>query len=118
MRPIAVNCAARPWFGGHGGFATTLAVRRVLGGVDCVTQRCAIRTVSIVDDRAAAVAVRFDPGVPPVPGPTVTVTPNSGLVDGQFVTVSTAGMSPNGLVAIIECVTGGGPDSWDVFSAP
>jgi hypothetical protein len=38
-------------------------------------------------------------------GPTVSVTPNKKLADGQQVSVSASGFQPNALVAVIECPT-------------
>jgi len=38
-------------------------------------------------------------------GPTLSATPNKKLVDGQAVTVSAAGFSPNTEMAVVECAT-------------
>lgn len=40
------------------------------------------------------------------PGPAVTVTPNTGLVDGQEVTVRGSGYSANASVGIVQCRAG------------
>jgi neocarzinostatin family protein len=39
-------------------------------------------------------------------GPHVSVTPDTGLVDGQTVTVSGGGYSPNSSLGIVQCPTG------------
>lgn len=40
------------------------------------------------------------------PGPAVSVTPNTGLVDGQQVVVSGGGYSANATVGVVQCPTG------------
>lgn len=39
-------------------------------------------------------------------GPAVSVTPNTGLVDGQVVTVTGSGYAPNSSVGMVQCVAG------------
>lgn len=57
--------------------------------------------------------VQFDPTVPLPPPPTISVTPDHDLVDGQAVTVTASGFAPGADVEVSFCVRSGDCDmSW------
>lgn len=76
-----------------GAFTTDYAVASVFtrqGGtvVDCRVSPCELRVGKIENPlRSSAVALTFDPDGPLRPPPSMTVTPNTGLVDRDVVTV-------------------------------
>ena len=51
---------------------------------------------------------------PAVADPTMTITPDTGLVDGQTVTVTATGMTPLSAAGIAECVEGHGQDGCEL----
>src|SRR5207302_103432 len=54
--------------------------------------------------------LQFDPGAPLPPPPAVTVTPSSGLADGQTVTVAGTSFGASSPVTVGECATDGQPN--------
>ena len=102
----------------NGAFSTTLKVERqqqVFGPtpepsiVDCAESdgRCIVVAVDYNDDLdSASVPISFDPSKPPAPPPTATATPNTGLLDGQTVTVSSDGFPPGAGLFLVECIAG------------
>ncbi len=77
--------------------ATTLDCRTATGG-------CSLRASSSHDD--VTVALGFDPHAPLLPPPTLSVAPDTDLVDGQTVTVSGSGFDPNGFTSLQYCEVG------------
>ncbi|MCZ7535090.1 MAG: neocarzinostatin apoprotein domain-containing protein [Acidimicrobiia bacterium] len=94
--------------GDDGTFDMEVVVRRMVGSLataatDCAVDECVMvaRTWWDPYDGATA-ALGFDPSIP-FRTPTVTVTPNVGLEDGQTVTVRGAGFSPNASIGMAQC---------------
>jgi acetyl esterase/lipase len=75
------------------------------GTVDCRPTACVLGAATTFDD-LATVTLPFDPDAPLAPPPTVVVTPDDDLVDGQVVTVEGSGFQPNAYVRAAQC----GPD--------
>ncbi|HEY3669522.1 MAG TPA: neocarzinostatin apoprotein domain-containing protein [Acidimicrobiia bacterium] len=105
----------------HSGFATTddsgafsasFTARRILhtlnGDVDCAAApgTCNIGAANLSDySEGGGMALTFDPNAPIPPPPTLTVTPDTDLVDGQPVTVTGGDYPPNSLVVMSQCAT-------------
>jgi hypothetical protein len=71
---------------------------------DCRTDPCDIGVAASEDyERFGAATVAFDPDAPLRPEMEVTVTPHTGLVDGQVVQLDGAGYTPDGPVDVVEC---------------
>ena len=93
---------------GFGSIATPMAVRRIVRfdgtSTDCATAgACVILSaVQEVGDGATA-SIQFDGSVPPPPPPSVTVTPNTDLLDGDTVTVTGADFTPDATVVVLQC---------------
>ncbi|MDQ1432162.1 MAG: hypothetical protein QOF40_2764 [Actinomycetota bacterium] len=93
-----------------GGFITTVDVHRVLpmqpfASTDCASApgTCRLRAVSGADyDFSADAFLTFDPNGP-LPSFTVTVTPHTGLLNFQAVTVAGSGFTSSFGVQVIEC---------------
>jgi hypothetical protein len=86
--------------------------RQVLGNtgpVDCAKATCQLRVFGS-DDRTKAIPLQFDPGAPLPPPPSITVTPNRGLTDGQTVHVSGHSFTPSAAAFVGECATDGQPN--------
>ena len=105
-----------------GTFSTPFSVRRVLhlggGDFDCASTPAACSVVtSVFGGRPVVVAtpISFDAGVPPPLPPTISVTPDTGLGQGQEVTVNGANFAPDSFVALGECLTGSGPIGYCPF---
>ena len=82
------------------------AVIRPFGGpaVDCRTAPGACEIVAFgQDDAIASVPLSFDPSAPLADPPTLTVTPSTGLVDGQVVQVDAAGFRPGSVLFLFVC---------------
>jgi hypothetical protein len=105
--------------GADGRFTTTVRVRATLDSYDpntgqprtvnCVADpgTCIVSVVANSDATATASApLVFDPAAPPVPPPSATVSPSTGLTDGQTVTVNAVGMPPGVQVVMVECKAG------------
>lgn len=102
----------------NGAFSTTLKVEReqqVYGPtpqpttVDCAESagRCIVTAVDYTDDLdTASTPISFDPSKPPAPPAAATANPNTGLVDGQNVTLTGDGFPPGTSVFLVECKAG------------
>jgi hypothetical protein len=96
---------------GTGAFSVQVSVRRILhlegGDFDCGSAPKACSLVSSAFGGTSPIVVStpisFDSSVPPPPPPTISVTPNTGLLQGQSVTVTGANFAPNSFVEISEC---------------
>ena len=95
--------------GGPSSIRTRLAVDasfRTADGtsVDCRVTTCALVAGDLGDPGdAATVDLGFDPLAPLRPPPVVTADPDSGLLDGQVVTVRAAGFTPGAGVEVSQC---------------
>jgi|GEM_PF-6958176 Neocarzinostatin family./Calx-beta domain. len=82
-----------------------LTVARFLGGFpfDCATspRPCVVTMAS--EGHVTNVAVHFDPATAIPPRPVVTVSPSTGIADGQELVVRASGFSPHRLVASAPC---------------
>jgi hypothetical protein len=93
-----------------GSFSASFVPRRILyvdgTPVDCADlDACKIGAGSVADQtQGADAAIQFDPAVPPPPPPSITVTPDTGLLDGQTVTVTGANYEPDSNFGVIQCV--------------
>jgi len=102
----------------NGAFTTAIKVDReqeVFGptpeptSVDCAESagRCVVIAFDYNDDLDSASApISFDPSKPPAPPPSATASPNSGLVDGQTVTITSDGFPPGAALFMVQCVAG------------
>ncbi len=72
---------------------------------DCAHARCYLRIFGS-DDRAKPIRLHFDRGAPLPPPPSITVSPSTGIVDGQALQVAGSGFN-SGPVLFGECVTDG-----------
>jgi Neocarzinostatin family./Calx-beta domain. len=99
----------------NGAFSIPLTVRlRVSDGsgsaTHCLAVACIVRAASNVDlEYVADAPITFDPNQPPPPVPSITVTPSTGLLHDQTVTVSGTGFDPSGFVEITECASDTSP---------
>jgi hypothetical protein len=77
------------------------------GPVDCATAPggCVLARDASRGDRAAAVAVAFDPAAPAGPPPAITVEPATGLDDRATVTVVGTGFRPDGFIEVAQCAS-------------
>jgi hypothetical protein len=87
-----------------------LRLHRVIGPdgstLDCAsgTDVCELSVVGFTDPfHRGAAPLDFDPSAPPLPGPSITVVPDTDLVHKQTVTVTGSGFLPNTFVDILEC---------------
>ena len=94
---------------GSGAWSVAFTVRRELqigsGIVNCVPEGCTIgaaNTNNIVGEKAG-MALHFA-NVPPPPSPALTVSPATGLVHRQVVSVSGSGFDANQPVLVSQCV--------------
>lgn len=73
------------------------------GEVDCLVSTCAfhIDFIAVVD-----APIAFDPDAPLLPPPTITVTPDHDLVDGDVMVVEGTGFSEGDGVDYAECAPG------------
>ena len=82
--------------------------------IDCAEpDRCMLAVFSYDDGLSWAFApIGFDPAAPPPPPPALTVTPSTGLADGDVVTITGSGFSPGAGVGVSQCRDGsiGGAD--------
>jgi hypothetical protein len=92
-----------------GTFTLSVTVRRVLflqgTATDCADPGACVlvATSGYPGDGAAAAGIEFDGSVPLPPPPTATATPDTDLLDGDTVSVTGSGFSPNTQVAVIQC---------------
>ncbi len=98
----------------HGTFTLKRYVRRVITleltttsrTVDCAIKvGCTLVALTTAPGTQPSAAIFFNPKVPPKV-PTITVTPNTKLVDHQLVTVTGKNFAPSSAVFLAECVTG------------
>jgi len=91
----------------------TMAVRTLLHAIDGTTVDCRTSAgaceiqVGSPDQPTNRIhlPLAFDPNAPLAPPPTMDVTPSTGLIDGQVVTVTGHGFFPNTPIGISECAT-------------
>ncbi|HET6950086.1 MAG TPA: neocarzinostatin apoprotein domain-containing protein [Acidimicrobiales bacterium] len=101
-----------------GSFETEVLVRALLRGgeIDCRAPGACVLIAAAYDDttndyvEAARAPLGFDPDGPLAPPPTLTVSPSDGLVDGQTVTLSGAGVLGDN-VEILQCSPA--PSGWE-----
>jgi hypothetical protein len=91
-----------------GTFTVSVTVKRLVinqgDAVDCADPgACVLVALAGSPDEVATAPVTFDGSVPLPPPPTMTVTPDTGLVDGDTVTVEAEGFTPNSQVAVLQC---------------
>ncbi|HEY1738414.1 MAG TPA: neocarzinostatin apoprotein domain-containing protein, partial [Acidimicrobiia bacterium] len=111
--PLAQSCVSvAPATGdGHGGFATSIVVRRTITKpngtrVDCAKAAgtCEVLALDSLDiDYLATTPLSFDASVPPPPAPTLTVTPATKIPYWAHVRVRGAHWTPGDMLAISEC---------------
>ena len=76
--------------------------------IDCAEpDRCILAVFSYDDGLSWALApIGFDPAAPPPPPPALTVTPSTGLAEGDVVTITGSGFSPGASVGVSQCRDG------------
>lgn len=79
----------------------TVALRRIVNGVDCAVARCQLRLVS-GHRETDRVALRFDPNTPGDPEPTFEAKPRRGLQDGQLIEITSR--NTGGRYQVLQCV--------------
>lgn len=97
-----------------GGFSADFVVRTIMhtpdGTFDCRTASCVIGTNTTTEAAGAAYGpIAFDPTGPLLPTPPPPVAhamPNTGLVDGQTVSVDGTGFQANSFAGVVECIAG------------
>jgi hypothetical protein len=102
-----------------GNFATITTPRRILSiaGVthDCADPAtCELAAISAESETASILAtapIQFDPSIPPPPPPSLTVTPSTGLVQGDVVEVVGTDFAPNQGVGVVQCLPDAGGSS-------
>ena len=116
-QPTMEGCGAYRTFAeidGSGAFSADLRVVATFfhpdGTVDCRAEACELVVGTFFGGVQARAAVSFDPDGPLLGPPTLTVTPDERLVDGQAVQVRGAGFRPGSTVAVGECGDGDGED--------
>jgi len=110
---------------GHVRFDFAIDARIYLGpdgttSYDCRTAAtgCRIGVGLMLEHANSAFAtLHFDPSAPLLPPVSATVTPATGLVDGQTVTVHGAHLSDREAGWVIQCKTGGAPKACDLDHA-
>lgn len=73
------------------------------GEVNCLVSACEFFIDFVVE---VGVPITFDPDAPLLPPPTITVTPDHGLVDGDVMVVEGTGFSPGDGIYYAECAPG------------
>ncbi len=91
-----------------GTFTVSVTVKRLVidqgNAVDCADPgACVLVALAGSPDELATAPITFDGSVPLPPPPTITVTPATGLVDGDTVTVAAQGFTPDSQVAVLQC---------------
>jgi hypothetical protein len=101
-----------------GSFSTSFTPQRILRvqGVDhdCAdVGACVIGGGTVPDGSggSAVADIRFDPSVPPPPPPSLTASPDTGLVQGDDVTVTGSDFPSNAFLGVIQCIPGTGVES-------
>lgn len=94
---------------GNGAFSMTVGLDAVLDGlggpgIDCRTTpgACELRAKPYQAATVSA-SLDFDPSAPLADPPTLTVTPSTGLVDGQVVQVDALGFRPGSVLFVFVC---------------
>ena len=93
----------------NGDFGRNVTVRSRIytptgASVDCLAEPCAMVASSTGEfSEAGIVPLTFDPEGPVAPSPTVTITPDQDLVDGQVVEITAEHFPPNAGVSIAIC---------------
>ncbi len=93
-----------------GAFSTPLTVRLRVNDATgttthCLAVDCIVRASSHTDlEFEASAPITFDPGQPPPSLPSITVTPSTGLLHDQTVTITGTGFDPAEYVDITECI--------------
>ncbi len=93
-----------------GSFTTKRAVHRLVGiggtNIDCATPNACVLAAANISNYAESngVVLGFDRSKPLVK-PSVTVTPSTGLVDHQLVTITGSGFTPLATVTVTQCQT-------------
>jgi len=98
--------------GFHGEIATAYFMRRKIsnytatgpGVVDCAAKvgACELLFAGSPSQPNVSIPLTFNPSVPAV-APTVSASPNTGLTNGQRVTVTVGGFTPDHPVQLVEC---------------
>lgn len=112
------NCDLSNYLLGHaddeGYVDMALPVRRFIatgdGEIDCalLTVSCSVAIGNISDyDESGTAPIWFDANVDGVRSPVITVSPSSGLRDGDTITVTGENFQPDGTVDLSQCVIGG-----------
>jgi hypothetical protein len=97
---------------GAGDFEETVEVRSRLylangGTVDCLADPCVlVATADGEHSRAGEVPLSFDPEGPVAPEPTVSITPSTGVLENQTVTITGEDFAPNQGVDLALCPPG------------
>ncbi|MBL8778878.1 MAG: hypothetical protein JNK12_23305 [Acidimicrobiales bacterium] len=104
------GCVVFPTFAeteGDGTLSAEVQVEAIFfdrdGSVDCRIESCELVIASIAGGVQARAAIAFDPDGPLRPAPTLVVTPDDGLADGQSVQVTGAGFARDTTVVLLEC---------------
>jgi LPXTG-motif cell wall-anchored protein len=100
----------------NGSIAYSFRVHRTVGfpSIDCqdAPGTCIVFAASVEDVfKANNVPLEFDPNAPPVPPPTLTIDPSTGLHDGDVVAVEGDEFTPGEQVALLECRNGPADDT-------
>ena len=109
--PHCSGAAAFATVDNNGAFSTQLTVRlRVRDGsgaaTHCLAVDCIVRAESNLDlEYLADAPILFDPTQPVPPPPAITVTPSTGLLHDQSVTISGTSFDAGGFVQISECAS-------------
>lgn len=83
------------------------------GATHCLAVDCIVRAESNSDlEYLADAPLAFDPNQPIPPPPAITVTPSTGLLHDQSVTITGTGFDPDGFVEISECTSDATADSY------
>ena len=78
--------------------------------IDCRSAACTLRVDA--DGQTWNFPLAFDPAAPLQPPPTISVTPSSGLSDGQTVTVHLAGFRVGDYTSVLLCQVGTSDCDW------
>ncbi|MCU0309862.1 MAG: neocarzinostatin apoprotein domain-containing protein [Acidimicrobiales bacterium] len=97
-----------------GGFSSPFTVRRLIRvgteTIDCAQPDACEIGAGQDPTLGARAPISFDPDAPLAPPPVASVTPSTGLSDGQRVDVTGAGWEPNSGIYVIQCKVGGPDD--------
>lgn len=111
---LPLGCTWKPSFSADdlGAGTTSFGVRARIrawdpadGLHDCRQVTCTVTVTDYSNDDAATVALSFATDGPLLPPPTLTVTPTTGIVDDETVTVTGTGFVPGEWVDVQLCAT-------------